>query len=269
MAFAATRGRNNPMLWKQALKQAVSSACAVVITNFVDSQTPVWSWPWFRHMLIGIFFLTLLNEARYWKQWADSPDDPNPPQGGAMKGMGSRTAGTAAVIVALTLTTFGLSGCQQQPKVVAALNVVGQILTLAQDDLPTLQVTGVLTAADVTNFGNWLAAGQTLLGQAQGCVNGLGTGGTAKSLAACVNTFATGLLSPAEQAQLRIISPGAQKKVTLYVTAVVLAVNFTAQIIAATQVTTPTVGTTPAPVPSTQELHDLRIRLGLSPAYGY
>jgi len=177
-----------------------------------------------------------------------------------------RKVSVSAVAV---LSIFALVGCQQQPKVVAALGVVGQILTLAQDDLPTLQVTGVLTSADVTNFGNWLAAGQTLLGQAQGCVNGLGSGGSASALAACVNTFATGLISPTEQAQLRIISPGAQKKVTLYVTAVVLAANFAAQIIKATQVQTPTVGTTPAPAPSTQELHDLRMRLGLSPAYGY
>jgi hypothetical protein len=62
-----------PMLWQNAIKQAISAGSAVIITNLADPQTAMFSWPWFRHMLIGMFFLTLLNEARYWKQWADSP----------------------------------------------------------------------------------------------------------------------------------------------------------------------------------------------------
>jgi hypothetical protein len=59
-------------LWVLALKQAVSSASAVVLTNLADPGTVIFSWPWFRHMLIAMFLLTLFNEARYWKEWADN-----------------------------------------------------------------------------------------------------------------------------------------------------------------------------------------------------
>ena len=257
------------MLWKQALKQAVSSMCAVVVTNLVDSGTPIFSWPWFRHMLIGMFFLTLLNEARYWKQWADGPDSPQNGQGGnTMKGIGSKTVG---MLVVVALLAFGVAGCKQQPKVVAALNVVGQLFTITHDDLPALQVAGILTAPDVTAADNWISAGQTLLGQAQTCVGNLGQGGSGSQLATCVSAFATGLVSPQEQAQLRIISPQAQKKVTLYVTAVVLAVNFAAQIVNAIQVQTPPVGSAPSAdiQPTREDLHELAARINLSPAYGY
>jgi hypothetical protein len=60
-------------LWQKAIKQAVSSASAVVITNLADQQSAVFSWPWFRHVLIAMFFLTLVNEARYWQEWANGP----------------------------------------------------------------------------------------------------------------------------------------------------------------------------------------------------
>ena len=217
------------IVWKQAFRQAVSSACAVVITNMVDSPTPMFSWPWFRHMLIGMFFLTLLNEARYWKQWADGPDDTNGPnpQGGAMKGgIPGRAIGMLAVVVLLAMSCVG---CNPTQSVETALGVVGNVISLAQDDLPSLQVAGVLTAGDVTAAGNWLTGASTLVGQGETCVNV--AGGTTAKISACVSAIGAGLLSPTEQANLRIISPGAQKKVTLYVTAVVLAVNFAASIV--------------------------------------
>ena len=174
-------------------------------------------------------------------------------------------------VLAVLVALVALVGCKEQPKIVVALGVVGNVFTLAQDDLPSLQVAGVLTAADVKAFGNWLTAGQTLLAQGQTCVNGLGASGSASALAACVNAFATGLLSPAEQANLRIISPGAQKKVTLYVTAIVLATNFAAQIVNAVQSQTPPVGSTAAAEnqPSREDIHELAVRLRLSPTYGY
>ena len=171
-------------------------------------------------------------------------------------------------IIGTLVLCLSLGGCKQQPAVLNALAVIGQLLTLAQDDLPSLQVSGVITSGDQVAFGNWLAAGQTLLTQAQTCVSGLGASGSGSALASCVNTFATGLLSPTEQAQLRIISPAAQKKVTLYVTAIVLATNFAAQLINANQSTTPPVGSTAGPAPTSTELRELRIRLNLSPAYG-
>jgi hypothetical protein len=61
-----------PLTWQMAIKQAVSSASAIVLTNIVDPEKTVFSWPWFRHMILAMCLLTLINEARYWKQWADS-----------------------------------------------------------------------------------------------------------------------------------------------------------------------------------------------------
>ena len=254
------------LLWKQAIRQAVSSACAVIITNMVDSATPMFSWPWFRHMLIGMFFLTLLNEARYWKQWADGPDDPPPTQGGAMKGIGSRTVGMLAVVALLAM---GCIGCNKTQDVLTAIGVTQNVILLAQDDLPSLQAAGILTASDATNFGNWLSGATLILSQGKTCVSG--AGGTTSKIAGCVTAIGTGLTSPAELADLRIISPGAQKKVTLYVTAVILAADFTAQIVNAIQATTPPVGTAPSAdaQPSREDLHELADRIHLSPEYGF
>jgi hypothetical protein len=161
----------------------------------------------------------------------------------------------------LALSTLGLGGCKDQPAVAAALGVVQNVITLAQADLPALQVGGVLTAGDVTAATNWLSAASTIVGQGQTCVAGIGTSGSTSALANCVTTIGTGLLSPTEMAQLRIISPKAQHQITVYVTAVVLGVNLAAQIVKATQTTTPVVGggTTPSAV-TTQELHILAVR---------
>jgi hypothetical protein len=53
-------------------KSAISAACGVIISNFVDVPQAVFSWPWFRHVLISTLFVIVLCEARFWKQWADS-----------------------------------------------------------------------------------------------------------------------------------------------------------------------------------------------------
>jgi hypothetical protein len=84
-----------------------------------------------------------------------------------------------------------------------------------------------------------------------------------------VNTIGTGLLSPAEMAYLRIISPKAEAKVGLYVTAVILAVNGAATIVNAIQTPPPSVGNTPIVAPSAMELDQFKARLHLNPAWGY
>lgn len=165
--------------------------------------------------------------------------------------------------IAVAVLAFGLGGCKQQPAVLSALNVVQQVISLAQADLPALQVAGTLSQADVTAFGNWLAAANMIVSQGQTCVMGVGAGGATSALANCVNIIGTGLLSPTEQAQLRIISPKAQRNVTIYVTAVVLGVNAVAQIVKATQTATPPVGATVAQV-SPSEVRAELIRAGAS-----
>jgi hypothetical protein len=61
-----------------ALKSGVSAATGVILTNFVDVPQPLLSWPWFRHVLIGMAFVVLVSEARFWQQWANSAKDVEP-----------------------------------------------------------------------------------------------------------------------------------------------------------------------------------------------
>jgi hypothetical protein len=163
-------------------------------------------------------------------------------------------------LVPLLLVSSLFCGCNKTQDVLNALGITQQVITIAQDDLPGLQAAGILTQSDVTAAGNWLAGAGTLVTQAEGCVNT--AGGTTAKLAACVNAIGQGLLSPAEQADLRIISPGAQKKVTLYVTAVILGVNAVAVIVNGLATPTPTVGTATTELPSKQDIRILALRAG-------
>jgi hypothetical protein len=63
-------------LWSGALKSAVGAASGVILTNFVDVPQTLFSWPWFRHVLVGMLFVVLVSEARFWGQWAHSSDTP-------------------------------------------------------------------------------------------------------------------------------------------------------------------------------------------------
>jgi len=73
-----------------AWKSAVSAVCGVILSNFVDVPQALFSWPWFRHVLIACFFVVMVSEARFWNQWASSgnghippvvtPNPPVPPQ---------------------------------------------------------------------------------------------------------------------------------------------------------------------------------------------
>jgi hypothetical protein len=59
---------------KQALKQLISAACGVILANVVDPSSQIFSLAWLKHLGVVIFFVTLVNEARYWKSWADGPN---------------------------------------------------------------------------------------------------------------------------------------------------------------------------------------------------
>jgi hypothetical protein len=59
---------------KMALKQLVSAISGVVLANVVDPTTQLFTLAWAKHVGIVIFFVTLVNEARYWKSWADGPN---------------------------------------------------------------------------------------------------------------------------------------------------------------------------------------------------
>lgn len=59
-------------IWKKALKQLVSSVTAVLIVQFSDPSSVVFSKQWFAHLGYAICILTVFNEAKYWKDWADN-----------------------------------------------------------------------------------------------------------------------------------------------------------------------------------------------------
>lgn len=64
-------------MWKPALKTAVSAVSGVIIANLVDQVAgqAIISWSWWKHVLIASGTLVILNEARFWRNWADSKDD--------------------------------------------------------------------------------------------------------------------------------------------------------------------------------------------------
>jgi hypothetical protein len=172
------------------------------------------------------------------------------------------------------LAAFGLGGCSKQQDVATAIAVYQQVVALALDDLPALQAAGILTPSDVTAATNWLNGATALGTQATTCVNA--SGGTSSVIVGCVTAIGTGLESASEQADLRIISPGAQKKVTLYVTAVVFAANGIQAVVNIVKTAVPPVGSTAAPAApaSTEDLQDFQHRLPaptqrLIQAFGY
>lgn len=110
-----------------------------------------------------------------------------------------------------------LPGCNATNDANTAEEVIATTLSIAQAEEP------VLPPADAAILTPWVNLGVTLNGQLKTCI---GLSGTSKSkFATCFQTFASGLLSTQELAQLRILSPGSQSKVQLYVTAIITAIG--------------------------------------------
>jgi hypothetical protein len=177
-----------------------------------------------------------------------------------------KAAANLLILALIPLIVFGLVACQEQPKVLAALGVVQNVIAVAQADLPGLQVSGVITQAGETAAESWLTGASSIVGEGITCVTGLGSSGSGTAIASCVTTIGTGLISPTQEAQLRIVDAKSQHNVQIYVTAVILGVNLAAEIVNAIQQTTPVVGTAPATAPvTTKELRTIVIRAGATP----
>lgn len=121
------------------------------------------------------------------------------------------------ILVGLLACCFTMSSCSAQQTAQNISNVVGGILNIAQAEEPALP------QADAAVITPWIALGFTLQGQANTCI--AAAGNTKSKLATCLTAFVGGLLSPTEMAQLRILSPAAQKKVQLWATACLIAIN--------------------------------------------
>ena len=150
------------------------------------------------------------------------------------------------------LALIPLAGCNSLQTSLKAQGIINAVLTVAATEEP------VIPAQDQAAFTNFVNLGKNLDAQLLSCIDGVsGVMGKSAKFGACFNTFASALLSPAELAQLRILSPAAQAKVQLYVTAVVAGVNIVVAF------TTPQVAAAPA---STADLRGLGHRIGLNDA---
>jgi hypothetical protein len=157
----------------------------------------------------------------------------------------------AALALAATLL---LSGCNYLATAQKASGVVAAVLAVAQAEAPAVP------AADQAIYNSYVALGVSLQKQLDQCVNTAASKMLSKkgTFLACFNTFAAGINSPGEMAQLRLLSPSTQAKVQLYVVAIVTGVNVALQFFGGTQVTSPVL----TAAPSAAQLDELADRIG-------
>ena len=96
-----------------------------------------------------------------------------------------------------------LAGCNHYADAQNTVTVIGEIITTAQSDLPSLQAAGVFSATEATAVTNYLTGAQRLDVQTGTCLAAIGANGAKAALLACFTVFANGLVSPTELADLR------------------------------------------------------------------
>jgi hypothetical protein len=158
-----------------------------------------------------------------------------------------------------------IAGCNKFADAQNTIGVIAQIVSTAQSDLPSLQASGVFTAAEAIAVTNYLGAVSLLDTQAGTCLTAIGKNGANAALVACFTTFANGLVSPAELADLRVLNPKAQARVQLWVTAFALAINAGAEFFGGATSAPPQIADQPA---QQADLAVLRARLNLPASYG-
>jgi len=176
----------------------------------------------------------------------------------ANRRLSHRLAAIGSVLILLTMT----AGCNATTTAQNFANVITGILNIAKAEVPALP------PADGAIVAQWTTRGTTLEGQLETCITSASAaGGKKAAFLACFNTFAAGIASPSELAQLRVLSAGSQNKVQLWVTAIVLGVNAALTSFGGTTAATPqVVAGKPA---SHQNLVALARRIGIDPAYGF
>jgi hypothetical protein len=156
--------------------------------------------------------------------------------------------------VLLIVPLLLISGCNGLSAAMKAENVITAVLTIAKAEV------AVVPAQDQAIYTNFVNLGITLDGQLASCITSVqGLMGKSSQFAACFTAFATGLTTPAELAQLRLLSAGTQGKVQLYVVAIITGINVALAFFSSTAVSPPTIAATPT---SSQDLRALRSQLG-------
>jgi len=166
-----------------------------------------------------------------------------------------------AAVGSFVILLLSAVGCSASATAQDFANVLTGIINIAKAEIPALP------PADGAIVTQWTALGTTLDGQLQSCITGAeAAGGKKAAFLACFNTFAAGIASPSELAQLRVLSAGSQSKAQLWVTAIILGVNAALTSFGGTPAATPTVA---AVQPTHAELAQLARQVGASPAYGF
>jgi hypothetical protein len=148
---------------------------------------------------------------------------------------------TSALLICVLAMAIGTSGCNSLSDATRAQNAITAVLQIAKAELPAIP------AQDQAAYTNWVNLGISLDTQLGTCITGVsGLMGKGAQFAACFTAFATGFLSPAELAQLRLLNPATQAKVQLYATAAITAVNLAIALWDGTAQPAPVVTTPPA-----------------------
>jgi hypothetical protein len=169
------------------------------------------------------------------------------------------------IFLALSLSVLlPIAGCNHYADAQNTVAVIGEIISTAQSDLPSLEAAGLFSATEATAVTNYLNGAQKLDVQTGTCLASIGANGAKAALLACFTAFASGLVSPAELADLRILNPKAQAKVQLWVTAISLAINTGAAFFGGAATPAPQIAALPT---SRSELAAFKSRIDLS-AFG-
>lgn len=156
---------------------------------------------------------------------------------------------------------LGLAGCSAYTTASNTVTVMGQIVEIAEMDLPSLQQTGIFSATEAAAVRSYLQTAADADQIAGTCVASAHAAGDKKAaFLACFNTFSSAALSPSVLASLHVLNPAAQQKVQVWVTAVTLALNTVLAEVGAQPQAMPAIAPAPA---SSAELFMLQERLGL------
>jgi hypothetical protein len=162
----------------------------------------------------------------------------------------TRLAPAVAVLLCASLI-----GCNSSPLAVAnrAEDVLTAVIQVASAETPAIPV------SDQPAYTNFVNLAKTLDNQLSVCIAGVsGLTGQGAKFAACFTAFASGLFSPTELQQLRILNPATQNKIQLYATAVVTGLNVALAFFGSTVVSPPAIGTPP----TSAQLKELRTQVG-------
>lgn len=165
------------------------------------------------------------------------------------------------LIVPVLIAAFFVSGCNSLATAQSFEDVINGILNVAKAEIPELP------PADGAILTQWTNLGTTLAAQNQTCINAAAAGGGKNVVfLACFNAFAIGLTSPAELAQLRLLSATGQGKAELWATAIILGVNGALSAFKGTALPMPIVASVAL---SHRDLEALARQVGVPSGYGF